>query len=246
MKKKNKKADQIEAKKTHKELLKTKRREEPLLQRNEPSKIEHPTILIVCEGENTEPSYFRQFKLSSATIKPIGEGYNTNSLVKRAKEISVRKVGSKKIRKYDQIWCVFDADPKYDNPKHAQNFNKAIELAEKYGFGIAYSNQAFEYWIILHLDDHQGGGMNRNEYNNKINTLLNPFGLSYDGDRSKLITDEIFELLDGIDEKYKKERKILAIERAKRIYNSFNHLNPASEESSTTVFRLVEELLKYI
>ena len=239
MKMKNKKAEQIVTKKAHKESLKTRRRAEPLLERSEAKILERPTILIVCEGENTEPSYFRQFKLSSATIKPVGEGYNTISLVKRALHLSKEK-------SYEQVWCVFDADPKPDNPKHAKNFNDAVKLAERKGFGVAYSIQAFEYWLILHFDDHQGGGMNRNDYNNKINQLLKPFGLTYDGESNKIITEEIFELLDGIDKKTNKERKRLAIYRAARNYDLFDHFNPSNEESSTTVFRLVEELLKYV
>lgn len=236
---KNKKADQIASKFAHKETLRSKRRTEPLLERAEAKILEKPTILIVCEGENTEPSYFRQFKLSSATIKPIGEGYNTISLVKRAVQLSKEK-------SYNQVWCVFDADPKLDNPNQAKNFNDAVTLAERKGFGVAYSNQAFEYWLILHFDDHQGGGMNRNDYNNKINQLLKPFRLTYDGESNKIITEEIFEVLDGIDEKTDKERKRLAIFRAERNYDLFDHTNPANEESSTTLFRLVEELLKYV
>ena len=239
MKIKNKKAEQIATKKAHKESLKTKRRAEPILERSEAKILEKPTILIVCEGENTEPSYFRQFKLSSATIKPVGEGYNTISLVKRAVALSKEK-------SYEQVWCVFDADPKPDNPKHAKNFNDAVKLAERNGFGVAYSNQAFEYWLILHFDDHQGGGMNRIDYNNKINQLLKPFGLTYDGESNKIITEEIFEVLDGIDKKTNKERKQLAISRAERNYDLFDHTNLANEESSTTVFRLVEELLKFV
>ena len=238
MKMKNKKAKQIAAKRKHKDSLKKKRRSEPLLHRENPTKNERPTILIVCEGENTEPSYFQQFRLSSAIIKPVGEGFNTLSLVKRAIVLAKEK-------EYEQVWCVFDADPKPDNPKQSQNFNSAIKLAEKENFGIAYSNQAFEYWIILHLDDHQGGGMNRTDYNKKLNSLLKPFGTTYDGNDRKIITEEIFEILDGVDEKTDKERKILAIERAGKIYNNFDHKNPSKEESSTTVFRLVEELLKY-
>jgi hypothetical protein len=238
MKMKNKRAGQIAAKKKHKESLKAKRRSEPKLERNFPNRSERPTILIVCEGENTEPSYFQQFKLSSATIRPVGEGFNTISLVKRAIQLSEENP-------YEQVWCVFDADPKPDNPRQASNFNAAIKLAAKNGFGIAYSNQAFEYWIILHFDDHQGGKMSRSDYSNKINKLLKPFGLKFDGEYSKIITEEIFELLDGIDETTSKGRKFLAIERAKRNYDLFDHSNPASEESSTTVFRLVEELLKH-
>lgn len=193
-----------------------------------------PTILIVCEGENTEPSYFRQFRLSSARVEPVGEGYNTVSLVNRAIQIASQK-------EFEQVWCVFDKDD-----FSAVDFNNAIALAEANKFGVAYSNQAFEYWIILHLDDHQGGGMHRNSYGRKINELLKPYNISYDGEGSKVITEEIFELLDGIDERTRQERKQLAINRARRNYDEFDHSNPAKEESSTTVFRLVEELLKYI
>jgi hypothetical protein len=234
MKLKDKKAEQIELKKRHREQLKANRRLEPSIERSEAKLPEKPTILIVCEGENTEPFYFRQFRLSSAIIKSVGEGYNTTSLVNRA--IQIANQGS-----YEQVWCVFDKD---DFPD--VDFNNAISMAESNNFGVAYSNQAFEYWIILHFDDHQGGGMHRGNYNSKINKLLKPFNITYDGTKSKIITEEIFELLDGIDEKTKKERKITAIERAKRNYNQFDHINPAKEESSTTVFRLVEELLKYV
>ena len=231
---KNKKTEQIAAKQKHKEQLKTKRRAEPNLERATPKLDEKPLILIVCEGVNTEPSYFKQFRIASAIIEPVGEGYNTISLVKRAMKFAKQK-------KYDQVWCVFDKDDFKDN-----DFNEAIRIAQTQNFGIAYSNQSFEYWLILHFDDHQGGGMHRNDYNEKMNALLNPFTITYDGNGNKLITEIFFELLDGLDEKTGKKRVDLAIARAERNYNQFDHLNPAREESSTTVFRLVKELLKYV
>ncbi|MGQ7871457.1 RloB family protein [Sunxiuqinia sp. sy24] len=230
---KNKKAEQIAAKKKHRELVKKNRRKEVELVRTEPIKIEKPTILIVCEGENTEPSYFRQFRLSSATVKAIGEGYNTVSLVNRAVQLSNKN-------RYDQVWCVFDKDDFSTN-----DFNNAIQIANANDFGVAYSNQAFEYWVILHFDDHQGGGMHRNDYDKKINELLKPFGLSYDGKGSKVITEEIFELMDSIDEKLNKNRKYIAIKRAKRNLKKHDENNQALAESSTTVYKLVEELIKY-
>ena len=231
---KDKKAEQFALKKRHKEQLKSKRRSEPTFDRPEPNLEEKPTILIVCEGENTEPSYFEQFRLSSATIIPVGEGYNTISLVNRAKQIASQGT-------FEQVWCVFDKDDFCD-----ADFNNAIFIAEANNYGVAYSNQAFEYWIILHFDDHQGGGMHRDDYDNKINKMLKPYNLTYDGSKSKIITEEIFELLDSIDEKTQRDRKELAIDRAKRNYNQFDHRNPAKEESSTTVFKLVEELIKYV
>ena len=101
MKMKNKRQEQIENKKRHKEELKSKRRLPPDLNRSAPFKLEKPLILIVCEGQNTEKSYFDQFRLTSAQLVTLGKGYNTISLVKEAIRLS-------KLVTYDQVWCVFD------------------------------------------------------------------------------------------------------------------------------------------
>ena len=50
-------------------------RKQPNLERPAAKLIEKPTILIVCEGKNTEPSYFKQFRITSATVKFVGEGF---------------------------------------------------------------------------------------------------------------------------------------------------------------------------
>jgi len=231
---KDKKAEQKAAKIKHLEQLKTQRRKEPSLERPVAELTVKPSILIVCEGENTEPSYFNQFRITSAKVKSVGEGYNTVSLVNRALALSQQE-------NYDQVWCVFDKDDFNDN-----DFNSAIQIAVANNFGIAYSNQSFEYWLILHFNDHQGGGMHRDSYNHKINEYLKPFKVTYDGNGTKLIEEDFFELLDGIDDKTSRKRTELAIDRAERNYNQFDHTNPAKEESSTTIFRLVRELLKYV
>ncbi len=240
MKMKNKKAGQIEAKVKHLASIKAakkRRREEPILERDKPTKKEKPTILIVCEGKNTEPSYFEQFKLSLATITTVGKGFNTVSLVKQA--IALSKKGN-----YEKVWCVFDADPKPENPKQAQNFNAAVKMATEKDFGVAYSNQAFEYWLLLHFEDHQGGAMNRDQYEEKINSYINKLGANYDYD--KFVSEDFFDVLFAIDAKTKKGRVDLAIDRAERNYRKWNHRNPAKEESTTTVFKLVRELKSYL
>ena len=231
---KDKKAEQKAAKQKHLELLKAQRRKEPSLERPVAELTEKPSILIVCEGENTEPSYFNQFRITSAKVKSVGEGYNTVSLVNRA--LVLAQQGN-----YDQVWCVFDKDDFND-----KDFNTAIQIALANNFGVAYSNQSFEYWLILHFNDHQGGGMHRDRYNDKINEHLKPFKVTYDGNGTKLIEEDFFELLDGIDDKTSRKRTELAIDRAERNYNRFDHTNPAREVSSTTAFRLVRELLKYV
>jgi len=66
-------------------------------------------FLIVCEGEKTEPNYFKSFKSNVKsfvyTIDTLGEGSNTKDLVKRT--IKARENSS---QKYDRVWTVFDRD----------------------------------------------------------------------------------------------------------------------------------------
>jgi hypothetical protein len=217
------------------------------LERNEELISEKPLekVLIVCEGKNTEPSYFEElarfYKLTFIDEKNIiGTGYTQKRIVEEAEKLS-------KSDDYDEIWCVFDHDPKLDNPVQSQNFNAAIEMAEARGFKVAYSNEAFEFWIILHFEDHQGAAMNRNLYYDKINDYLKEHNLEYNKD-VKIITSEIFEVLQEIDVKTGKVRQDLAVERAKKIYKEFgkidpNHSNPAKEQSSTTVFKMIERFI---
>src|SRR5947209_5388606 len=80
-----------------------------------------PRFLIVCEGERTEPNYFRSFRVPRdvVTVEVQGTGYNTLRLVQEA--IRLRSKGE-----YDQVWCVFDRDS--FPPEH---FNEAINLARR-------------------------------------------------------------------------------------------------------------------
>lgn len=66
------------------------------------------SFLIVCEGEKTEPDYFKAFRMTAATVKAVGQAMNTMTLVNKA--ISIRKADRLKKRDYDQCWVVFDKD----------------------------------------------------------------------------------------------------------------------------------------
>lgn len=104
-------------------------------------------FLIVCEGERTEPNYFRELvkdRYSEVRSEDIvGEGRSTCALVKKAEEIKDRLERQRQL-KFDRVWVVFDKDDFND-------FNEAIALAEKKGFMAAWSNEAFELWYLLHF-----------------------------------------------------------------------------------------------
>lgn len=244
MKMKNKKSIDELIRENHKKQLqeaKKRKREEPIVERTFGISDVKPKILIACEGKNTEKDYFCKFKISSLELKVVGLGDNTLSLVN--KTIALRD--QKESGYYEEVWCVFDADPKPDNPKQLQNFNLAIWEAEKNNIKVAYSHQAFEYWLLLHFNDYQGESMNRNLYKNFLNKFLKPFGLKYDDssdERGKSISNELFDVLLSYENG--KRRICYAIERAERIFNRLeSHKNPAVNESSTTVFLLVKRIL---
>ena len=183
------------------------------------------SFLIVCEGEKTEPDYFKAFRMTAATVKAVGEAMNTMTLVNKA--ISIREADKAKKRFYDQCWVVFDKD---DFP--AKDFNQAIKYAEKNGFQVAYSNQAFEYWFLLHFNLYQGP-IHRNQYKNMLEKLI---GMPYS--KTEGSGAMMYNLL--------LVRQGQAIKNSETVLAEISHGNPAEEELSTTVHKLVKELNKYL
>jgi len=173
-------------------------------------------FLIVCEGEKTEPNYFRCFRVPKEVLDVKGVGENPSKLVNTAKEYS--KLGS-----YDQVWCVFDRD---DWPK--QDFNNAIRNAEDQGFKVAYSNEAFELWYVLHFE-FLCTGIPREDYIKKLDTLL---GRKYQKN-SESIYEELFD------------KQVDAIKNSKRLIKHYQPVKPVDDNPSTTVHELVEALNQF-
>lgn len=104
-------------------------------------------FLIVCEGERTEPNYFKELvndRFSEVRSEEIvGEGRSTCALVKKTEEIRDRLERQRQLR-FDRVWVVFDKDDFND-------FNEAIELAKRKGYQSGWTNEAFELWYLLHF-----------------------------------------------------------------------------------------------
>lgn len=129
---------------------KRKARKTEELKRRKESREQYDKVLIVCEGEKTEPYYIAalrdHFKLSSANIviDPNSDSSPT-SVVGYAKGL----ISENKNDPYDRVFCVIDRDRHTD-------FDKAI--AQIAGFSskatkmeAIVSTPCFEYWILLHF-----------------------------------------------------------------------------------------------
>lgn len=128
------------------------RREERKLVRARASRQGLPFILIVCEGEETEPNYLRglcearRINLAGVDIKPGGGDTDARSLVKKALSLF-------KAKDYDRVFVVLDDD--------GQPLEEAVHLAakklktsagESIQVELIATRPAFEFWLLLHFE----------------------------------------------------------------------------------------------
>lgn len=221
------------------------RRQPRALGRAAPTRTENPTLLIVCQGTVTEVEYFRHFELATADIRVLGQAYDPEKLVQFA--LDLRAAAQRGKYPYQQVWCVFDKDDTAPG-----NFNAAIQRAQANGLEAAWSNQAFEYWLLLHFDPHPGGGMGRAACGQRLETLIAAASPTarYDSGKGKHLSRELFDLLEANDPGAASllPRRKVAIGRAKVIADRWaaQGTAPAARESSTEVYRLVQVLQRHL
>ena len=181
-------------------------------------------FLIVCEGEKTEPNYFRSFHVPGRVLEVRGTGYNTVTLVDEAIRLR-QELQIQKAQTFDQCWCVFDRDS-----FGPDDFNSAIRRAEAAGFRSAYTNEAFELWYLLHFDDHRSA-LSRKQYEPILEQRL--------GHAYRKNSQAMYRELEARQEQ--------AIRRAARLLAEYGDAhNPQQNNPCTMVHLLVQELNKNV
>lgn len=170
-------------------------------------------FLIVCEGQKTEPNYFIQFRAPRVVVQVDGAGDNTKRLVERAEALAAQD-------DYDEVWIVMDRDS-----FPAEHFNAALEMAKARRFFVAYSNEAFELWYLLHFDFLQSG-LPRAEYQARLTVRL---GEKYEKN-SRAMYDKL------------RSRMPTAIRNAEKLLAKYDPQHPERDNPSTTVHVLVARL----
>lgn len=100
-------------------------------------------MLIVCEGEKTEPNYFRAFPLATLDVRVVGAGANTRSVV----EIAIQERDrARSTDPFDRVWAVFDRDSFPHDRMHA-----ATTYAERLStyLGRPYRKNARDLYDLL-------------------------------------------------------------------------------------------------
>lgn len=192
------------------------------------------SFLIVCEGE-TEEYYFKSFPVVTATVKPITAKMSNVAIVEYAETLS-------KLPEYKgyEVWCVFDFDIERNIENQKQDYDFAIDYALKQDFKVAYSNDAFELWYVLHYKDITSGELHRDIY---FDFLGDRWDINYrKNGKTVKFAKTVYKKLED-DENTSQEE---AIKRAKRLFESQKEKLYSEQNPCTTVFELVEELNKYL
>ena len=131
---------------------KRKIRDSRSFKRKQAKRAPYDMVLIVCEGEKTEPNYFRalidDLKLSTANVKIAT---NTAGSSPRNVVDTARKE-YKEEKDYDAVYCVFDKDQHH-------SYNAALDIIRrekargKRGCPMhaITSVPCFEFWLLLHF-----------------------------------------------------------------------------------------------
>lgn len=188
-------------------------------------------FLIVCEGEKTEPNYFKSFpKQVGKVIYDIeleGGGISTLKVVEKAIELR-----DKSKQQYDRVWAVFDRDS-----FEANDFNSAILKAKAHNIECAWSNEAFELWYLLHFHN-RITAMKRDEYKKAIENVVNEkLGKKRKPFQYKKNDTKMYALLNKLG------RQDFAIQWAKDLSEKTDGKNYANYNPQTQVFKLVKELI---
>ena len=185
-------------------------------------------LLIVCEGEKTEPNYFKSMDLDLpkgiVDLHVVGEGDNTINVVESA--IELRNKAKDDRNPFDHVWVVFDRDS-----FPAERFNDAVFLARRENINCAYSNEAFELWYLLHFEFYNTA-ISRHDYIVCLESFL--------GRKYRKNEPEMYQVLDELGGQRN------AIRWAKQLEARFDGSNPAAENPVTKVYKLVEFLNRYL
>ena len=148
--------------------------------------------------------------------------------LQRVENAVVYKNKKEKEKPVQHYWIVFDKDDATD-----KEFIKAIRMAEKNGISVAWSNQAFELWFILHFRDFSHF-CHRDKYESQIKKFIKWYDKSEKGEQQgRKLYDETHKRIE------------MAIINARKIFETSVETIPISvKHSSTKVYELVELLLK--
>ncbi len=136
------------------------------------------TFILFCEDKVNEPSYFQSLQKDKKVKINIVEDVKSDHLnllntidycIKNGLMESVNGHYRLKDGVTEHLWCVYDRDAETEDKATLKNidqlrFSEAIATAAQKGLNVAWSNDVFELWILLHFEDVPPGEWQHRSY----------------------------------------------------------------------------------
>ena len=130
--------------------------------RSDDSRIEDKlsTFIIFTEDKVSERVYFKSFETGNVKVNAIGNQKskiaNVTNAIKHCQDNTLFDDNDKISEEGIQVWCVYDRDRSFDSNEADKNdisFNASLLIAESHNIKVAWSNDCFELWVLLHFED---------------------------------------------------------------------------------------------
>jgi len=210
------------------------------------------SIIIACEDSVSSPTYFQMIidKLidnkkitpNSVVIVPHDGKTHPTGVLNNLKKYNKDAISYKD---YEHKWIVIDRDKEHKGGGHrAEGFKEALSNAKNIKkalhIDVAYSNDSFELWYLLHFD-YRDTPIMRDEIIKQVIEKLKKIAphkflqLTKDNIKNENYTKHIFDILLSHQEQ--------AMKNAEKLLKSYGTLhNPDKDNPATTVHKLVKIL----
>lgn len=217
-----------------------------------------PTFIIFTEDKVSERVYFKSFETNKVKVNVIGDqDSNITNVMNAIAHCKKEGLFDEKL----QIWCVFDRDCEdalKKREKKDKKFEISLWIAEEFKIKVAWSNDCFELWVLLHFEDiDHTQPLLRDTYYQQLTKIMEADAKVCNDFSESIKKKHFYYKKDFKKEDNFKEyilpilqdetRRTTAIERAKELekYHATRNVVPQEMCPCTMVHHLVKELLQY-
>lgn len=227
------------------------------------------TFILFCEDKVNEPAYFHSFQKDKKVKINFVEDQKSDYInylntikycVDQGLMHPIDGGYQLAIENTQNIWCIYDRDAEEENQANLNQFNQirfstAIQAAEAAGLNVAWSNDVFELWILLHFEDITPGQWQHRSYiYERLTEIFRLFPIQ--SLEMKIVTSNLwFNYKEAMKKRQNfitfvrpllPERQDAAIQRALALEAAFSEHTPYHDRNPCTkIYKLVRIIESY-
>lgn len=190
-------------------------------------RLEQKTILIALEDEKSSRYYFKSLVkdkgLAGQVIFARYRGSKPKEVLDTLRKHKIEDKKKSKTTHYEKEWIVIDRD-------NHQCFFETIKIAKENNICVAFSNESYELWLLLHFQL-VSVHTHRDNLKSRLNNIfLNKFQIEYEKS-----SQDIYGFIIGLQDVAIKNAKVLVAQHLR----DYGKIDP-EKNPITMIYQLVE------